>query len=54
MKNIYFLLIILIGFKHSAFALFYESKLENILKENMDDLKPGMLIHYLERGLLLN
>lgn len=20
----------------------------------MDDLKPGMLIHYLERGLLLN
>ncbi len=42
------------GFEHSAFNLFHESKLEKNLKDFEEESRPGMLIHYLERGLIFN
>lgn len=42
---------------HTAFSLFHETNLEKIIKnyeEEIKELKSGLLIHYLERGLMLN
>ena len=45
------------GLIHTAFNLFNESSLEKVLKdynEEMKEIKSGLLIHFLERGLMLN